>query len=348
MKIAKKLIKFSFTIIFSVLILVLAVFYVYGNYDFPDSKIEKPIKGVRVGSLYSFIFKTSDLSKIKDAGFNAVLISPPVFIYGGRVFSPPFSFTATGFITRKAHLNGLNVIVMPEVIKLDKRKDYLNERLFKDYLLAYHQQLARFCEKAHVNYFVISPSAYRLPSENSIKWLEETCSECRVYYKGKIGFLIDDLFVKPDAKSYTIELLCLKGSLTGLEVGLNVPVVKGFDAVFFSSFPPPETRNLELYSVDFTNLQEKLQRISLRNGLGEPFYCGLNVALETAKYKKALAPVVTKEQRQIFLERMLKLAVKNGLNFIIWDWDSNAFSIKDDALLEDIRKQLRNGSSDNN
>jgi hypothetical protein len=346
MKVFKKIVKLIASISASSIILMLSVFYIYGNFDFPEAPSRKTVKAVKIDSFYGFVFNTSDLSLIKNAGFNTIVVSPLVFVVRGKVISPPFSYTTLGFISRKAHLEGLNVMVMPEVIRLDRDREYLEQRLFKDYLLAYHQSLARFCARAGIRYFCISPSSYNLFNGNAIKWLEDTCAECRVYYKGSMGFLADNILSSNGSDGYRMEMLCLKGSLTGQIVSLKIPTVKGFDFAVFSSFPPPEARNLELYTVDFLNFQQKLKTISLRNGLGEAFYFGLNVSRGAKPGTKMKAPVVTRSQQKIFLENMLRIAAQNNLNFIIYDWDSKEFGIKDDDLLKTVGKSLKNGSSE--
>lgn len=346
MKAFKKIFKLIASIIFSGIILALVVFYIYGNFDFPESSSKKPVNGIKIDSFYGFVFKTSDLNTIKNTGFNTIVVSPPILVIQGRVITPPFSYTNLGFIARKAHLAGLNVMVMPEVIRLDNEKQYLKNRLFKDYLLAYHQSLAKFCEKANIRFFCISPSSYKLFEGEEIKWLEDTASECKLYYKGAIGYLVDDIIRRKDPDGYKMEMLCLKGSLTGRTVSLKVLSAKGFDFIVYSSFPPPEARNLELYTVDFLNLQQKLKNISQRNGLGEVFYFGLNVSKGAVPNERLIAPVVTKSQQRLFLENILKIAVKNNINFIVYDWDSKEFGINEDNILKIVEASLKDGDSD--
>jgi hypothetical protein len=175
----------------------------------------------------------------------------------------------------------------------------------------------------------ISPSSYCcVAREKQNDWLLETLKEIKTYYRGKTGLLISSLYCRSTSGAIQIQLLCLEKSLTGRTVSLYLPEVKGFDFVAYELYPPPEAKNLSLFVVDASRLDQILRKYALRKGLGEIVYTGINLPLYGVKGSSLLnIPLATKEEQKNYLEKMLSFLLEKKQDFIIYSWDSEAFCI---------------------
>jgi|GEM_PF-4170749 len=327
--------RFFATIFLIIFVIAAAVIYIYGNYDFlPGQKDNSLLRGVRVTNHFKIIISPTELKRIRNTGFNTVLISPKGYYFNGRVYSVPFTYTLIGIATKRAHAAGLKVALQPELVILSRSELPISERLPLDFLLTWHQRWAKQAEKAGIEYFIISPSAYRsVAREVENDWLLETLKEIKTYYSGKTGFLINHLFCNNGSSSIEMQLFCLEKSLTGRSVHVYLPELKGFDFIVYELYPPAETKNLSLFVVDAARIDRVLRKYALRKGLGEVVYAGINLPLYGVKNSSLYnIPLATKKEQVLYLEKMIQFLNQNKAGFIIYDWDSETFELDRTAV----------------
>lgn len=338
----KKIIKLVIKPLIILAVILLSFFYISGNYSFPPSQKISSIRAVYVQNPLQILSSSKELLKIKDAGFNAVVISPPVIACNGRTWSIPFTYTATGYTIRKIHEAGLAVIIAPNLINLERNPEVWKTRLARDFLINSYQRWAAFAEKSNSECLLINPSSYRVFKEDREDFLLETLEECRIFFKGKIGYHHQPLLSKTGS-DIDIELKCLEGSMTGKNRGMVLPEVKGFDFVVIDLAPPAETRNLELFTVDASEIVGILEKSSSRKGWGTLVFNIINLPVQSADKLALDVPVVTQEQQKIYLEKMLSFISRKSLDFIVYDWSSRECGVRNNSLLNTV--ELPNGSN---
>lgn len=316
-------------------------FYYISNFTKTESVSSAGMKAVRLNSLLKPFFSGRELSRIKECGFNTVVISPKGYLIAGKIYTLPFTYSSIGFFIRKAHEAGLKVAVEPEVVVVDKSCKVLKSRLEKDFLLTFYQNWGQYLEKSAGEYLIISSSSLKLiqDSEES-SWLLETLKEIKTYYSGKTGFVVSDIFEAEEDKGIEVDLLCLKGNLVGKKAFLKIPEVKGFDFVIFEIFPPQEAKNINLFLVDFMNLNSLLRKYSLRKGFGKVVYAGINLPSSPEGITNVRTICVTGAEQKVYLQKMLNLIERSKCDFILYDWDSKPLGVGKEGLEDTVRQVI--------
>ncbi|MCX7832358.1 MAG: hypothetical protein N2440_05625 [Actinobacteria bacterium] len=345
---ARKIVKLLIKITILIAVIALSLFYFFANFE-TTQKIKDPqIKGVKVNSLIRLAINTGELKEIHDAGFNTIVITPKGYLIMGKIYKLPLVSSLVGFITKKAHKEGLKVCVQPEVIILYNESKQLKKRLEKDFLLSYYQNWGQYLNKINAEYLLIpSTSIEMIPENDRNTWLIETLKETKTYYNGKIGFLLSNIFNSRSKNSCEVDLLCLKGNLVGKTAKLAIPEVKGYDFVVFELFPPIEAKNIGLFFVDLNTIDRLINRYALRTGFGEVVYAGLNLPVDPEASKSFKTLVVTEEEREVYLEKMMKFINENSSDFIIYDWDSRSLGISDKKILSILGGKKKDGAKTN-
>lgn len=330
----KRVVKLLIKITILITVIAFTLFYLFANFE-TTQKIKDPqIKGVKVNSLVRLAIKSHELKKIRDSGLNTIVIAPKGYLIMGKIYNIPFIPSLVGYITKKAHREGLKVCVQPEVVIIYNDSKQLRKRLEKDFLLSYYQNWGEYLNRINAEYLLIpSTSIEMIPENERNTWLIETLKETKTYYTGKIGFLISDTFNSKNKNSCEVDLLCLKGNLVGKSAALTIPEIKGYDFVVFELFPPIEAKNIGLFLVDLNNIDNILNRYALRRGFGEVVYAGLNLPVQPEFSKPIKTLIVSEEEREVYFARMVKFLKENSSNFIIYDWDSKSLGISDRKLL---------------
>lgn len=336
----KKIFKLFLTTALTLIVVFLVLFYVYANFDLSKRINNDSISGVRVNLLKVALKPQKTFSQIKEAGFNTVIVSPPGYLVNGKVYVLPFTYSLAGFLVKKAHEEGLKAGISPEIVYVGKKAPVLKTRLERDFLLSFYQNWSIYGEKVQADYLIISNSAISLlPGDERDSWLIESAKEIKIYFKGKVGFTVANIFEGKPGADLEVNLLSLKNSLTGTKVYIKLPAVKGFDLAIFELYPPIEAKNIALFPVDFAKLDEIIKRYSLRQGFGNVVYAGINLPLYGKNISSVIkAPPVTEREQKVYLEKMIFILKNRSCSYIIYDWDSESLGLQNNNLLKIIKE----------
>lgn len=337
-----KLLKFALKIAALVAVGALGIFYGLANFDPENSPDSQGLRAVKVNSIPLLLLKPSEYGKIKDAGFNAILVSPKGYLVGGKVYTLPFTYSSIGYVAKKAHQNGLQIAVQPEIVVLDRKNALLNDRLSRDFLLTFYKNWGMYLNRVNAEYLLIPHSSLMLiPHEDRTSWMVETLKEIKTYYQQKTGFVVSEIFYGTERDSLEIDLLCMRGSLVKRQTLLKIPEIKGFDFVVFELFPPQEAKTINMFAIDFKSVDSILRKQSMRKGFGRVVYAGLNLPVLSCTDTRFKTAHISEDEQKVYYEKMLKLIQGNGSDFIVYEWDSSSMGIRNRGLYEITRKVLK-------
>lgn len=127
-----KIVKLALKILTGVLLVAFVYLYGLSNFDIPASVEHDSLHAVELDSLSRMLIYTGDLKKIKEDGFNTVVITVPYFVYGEKPRTLPLMFSATGLLVKRAHLNELSVLLVPHINMTGVPDELRSDPVFKD------------------------------------------------------------------------------------------------------------------------------------------------------------------------------------------------------------------------
>lgn len=339
-----KLTKLAFKILLAVIIILFVYLYGLSNFDIPTSVEHDSIKAVELNSLTQMLTYTSDLKRIRDDGFNTVLITIPYFVYGEKPRTLPLMFSAAGLLVKRSHLNELSVILVPEINMAGVSDGLKQNPVFKDEVILVSRRWAEFSEKYNVEYY----SPLKNPDEifgreGTELFLREVLPDINHRYSGSTVVFVSSSLSKEATGSLALPVYSLSLSSPGSKknIFIWIPDVKGYDYVVYKFIPFADSRDLSLFTQDTREAIYGLKRASLRNGLGKPIIYGLNSPVQKIPLLKlGFGPVITEEQQAEFVAGNISLMHSTDTGFIIIDWSSPGMGIKNRPVEESIRQTL--------
>lgn len=316
-----------------ILLFLLAFIFIYfdSNFDIPQGVAHEDIRAIEEPSFYSLLFSSQDFSRIKENGFNTIVITVQHPVIGGRPRHLPLLYTATAYLVKKAHVNGLSVFLVPEITFKERDKKLFNDIIFKDDAILIARNWADFAKRYHVEYL----SPLKTPeeifgAEKGIVWALEVLPDIRKRYDGKVAaYFGKALQLKKNQDNIPIFSSCMSQSNQPQNLFLFVPEVRGYDFIVLSAVPPKEIRNFNLFAVDMKRYVPKLKLSALRNGSGTVVFSGLNAPLSPTNYfGKDYGPVITEKEQAELIKSLLELMEQTGTGFIVTGWSNSSFGIK--------------------
>lgn len=326
-----KFIFVALKILFLIFLLSFAYVYIDSNFDIPQGVSHNDIKAIEEPSFLSLLLSSQDFSKIRENGFNTLVITIPHPVIGGRPRILPFTYTAVAFLTKRAHVNGLSVFLVPEITYKERDEKLFNDRLFKDDAILIARNWADFAKRYHVEYL----SPLKNPDEvfgidKGTIWSLEVLPDIRERYKGKVAAYFGSAIRLKNSQG-SIPVYSASMSQTGKPQNLFLftPEVRGYDFIVLSAVPPKEIRNFSLFAVDIRRYIPKLKLSALRNGSGTVVFSGLNSPVVPTEYfGKDFGPVITEKEQAELLKSLLEIMKTTNSGFIVTGWSNSSFGIK--------------------
>ncbi len=328
----------------SVLLLLFAFMYIYfdTNFDIPQGVSYETIKAIEEPSFLSLLLSSQDFSRIREDGFNTIVITVKHPVIGGRPRQLPFLYTATAFLIKKAHVNGLSVFLVPEITFKERNEKLFNDKIFKDDAILISRNWADFAKRYHVEYL----SPLKTPEkifgiEKGAIWALEVLPDIRERYDGKVAaYFGSALQLKKSKENVPIFSSCMSQNNNPQNLYLFVPEIRGYDFIVLSAVPLKEIRNFDLFAVDMKRYVPKLKLSALRNGSGTVVFSGLNAPVSPTDYfGREFGPVVTEKEQAELIKSLLELMSQTGTGFIVTGWSNSSFGIRG-RLAEEAAKSV--------
>lgn len=339
-----KIFKLVFKIILAVTLIGFIYLYGLSNFDIPASVKHDSVEAVEINSIVQMLVYTSDLKKIKEDGFNTVLITVPYFVYGEKPRTLPLMFSAAGLLVKRAHLNELSVMLVPEINMTGVSDELKRDPVFKDEVILVSRRWAEFSEKYHVEYYSPLKNPDEIFSKEGTElFLREVFPDIKERYSGSTVLFVSSSLSTEATGSLTLPVYSL--SLSGPEGKKNmfiwIPNVKGYDYFVYTFIPFAESRDLGLFTQDIREAVAGLKRSSMRSGFGKPIVRGLNSPVQKIPLLNlGFGPVITEEQQAEFVANNISLMRSMNTGFIITDWSSPGLGIKNRPVEKTIQEKL--------
>lgn len=339
-----KLLSIVFKVAVALIVMAAVILYVAAHTDIPQGVKNEGIKGIEEPSFVSLLLSMNDFKRIKDIGFNTLVVIPPHPVIFGKPRTLPFLSSATALVVKKAHLQGLSVMIVPEIILSDKEKKLTNDRLFRDDVIEISRNWAEFSEKYKVEYLSPLKDPEKIFGEaNAITWSLEVLPEIRERFKGKIAaYLGSGIRLKQGKNTVAMFSASMSEAEKPVNIFVFTPEIRGYDFMILSAVPPKEVRNINLYTIDLRRAMVLIKTNSLRSGSGSVIMSGLNTPISpTVYFGEEYGPVVTEKQQAELVSTTLKMVGSSSAGFILTGWSSDGFGIKDREAEKQAREALK-------
>jgi hypothetical protein len=338
-----KVVKALLTALIGTAVLVGSLLYLNAQFDIPEAVKNEGIRAIEEPNFLRQFVATRDFPRMKETGFNTVVVTVPNPLVSGKPRVIPLAQSAAAFIVKKAHLNGLSVMLVPEVTYEKAEPSLFSSDVFKDELVDVARVWAEFAERYNVEYFVpLKNPPTMLGQKKAAVFAAEVLPEVRERYKGKvIADCGNGLLLESTEGVTPLFSACMSTNDRPANVYVAVPDIRAYDYVMFTFVPPAEVRNFDLYATDARRAISALKKAALRRGSGSVLVRGLTAPVSpTTFFGETYGPVVTEGQQAELVSRMLEAVSDLNVGFVLCGWGDASFGLKGRPAEAAARKVL--------